>query len=103
MTRVDVLRWVAIGLFSVLVPVGIFVGRMNVRVSRREIVRDLERLFHFATVEGQPLILPSFELVKYKYDPEFKPGTGAGRCRRQLRPLLHFSGRDLHVDDLPRV
>ena len=69
----DVVRWVAIGLYSVLVPLGIFVGRMNVRASRREIVRDLERLFQFAKVDGRPLILPSFELVKYKYDPEANP------------------------------
>jgi hypothetical protein len=69
----DVLRWLAIGLFSLLVPLGIYVGRMNVRASRREIVRDLERLFQFAKVDGRPLILPSFELVKYKYDPESNP------------------------------
>jgi hypothetical protein len=68
-----VLRWTSISLFSLLVPIGIFVGRMNVRVSRREIVRDLERLFQFAKVDGRPLILPSFELVKYKYDPDANP------------------------------
>jgi hypothetical protein len=68
------LRWVAIALFSILVPIAVYVGRMNVRASRREIVRDLERLFHFAKgEEGRPLILPSFELVKYKYDPESNP------------------------------
>jgi hypothetical protein len=68
-----VLRWVSIALFSILVPLGVYVGRMNVRASRREIVRDLERLFQFANAEGRPLILPSFELVKYKYDPESNP------------------------------
>jgi hypothetical protein len=71
-----VLRWASISLFSLLVPIGIFVGRMNVRASRREIVRDLERLFQFAKVDGRPLILPSFELVKYKYDPESNPDRG---------------------------
>ena len=50
---------------------------MNVRASRREIVRDLERLFQFAKVDGRPLILPSFELVKYKYDPEANPDRAA--------------------------
>jgi hypothetical protein len=70
---VSVLRWTSILLFSLLVPIGIFVGRMNVRASRREIVRDLERLFQFAKVDGRPLILPSFELVKYKYDPDSNP------------------------------
>lgn len=69
----DALRWVAIGLFSILVPLGVYVGRLNVRASRREVVRDLERLFQFAKVDGRALILPSFELVKYKYDPEANP------------------------------
>jgi hypothetical protein len=69
----NLLRWVAIALFSILVPIAVYVGRMNVRASRREIVRDLERLFQFAKVEGRPLILPSFELVKYKYDPDSNP------------------------------
>jgi hypothetical protein len=71
--QITLLTWIAIGLFSVLVPIGIFVGRSNVRASRREIVRDLERLFHFAKADGRPLILPSFELVKYKYDPQSNP------------------------------
>ena len=67
------LRALSIALFSLIVPVGVYIGRMNVRASRREIVRDLERLFQFAKVGGRPLILPSFELVKYKYDPEANP------------------------------
>jgi len=71
-----IIRYSSILLYSVLVPVGIFVGRMNVRASRREVVRDLERLFQFAKVDGRPLILPSFELVKYKYDPESNPERG---------------------------
>jgi hypothetical protein len=33
------------------------------------------RLFSFARLpNGAPLIIPSFELVKYKYDPESNPG-----------------------------
>jgi hypothetical protein len=59
-------------LFGCMVPVGIFFGRNNIRVSRREIVRDLEHLFRFAKSNGEPLILPSFEMVKYKYDPDSK-------------------------------
>jgi hypothetical protein len=59
-------------LFGCMVPVGIFFGRNNIRVSRREIVRDLEHLFRFAKSNGAPLILPSFEMVKYKYDPDSK-------------------------------
>ena len=69
----EIPRILAIGLFSCVVPFGIFVGRNNIRLVRREIVRDLEKLFSFARSEGQPLILSSFELVKYKYDPESNP------------------------------
>ncbi len=71
------LRYLMIALFSVVVPVGIFMGRLNVRASRKEIVRDLERLFQFAKFDGRPLILPSFELVKYKYDPDSNPDRPA--------------------------
>jgi hypothetical protein len=70
----DLLRWLALLLLSCVVPIGIFVGRNNIRAFRREIVRDLERLFSFAQLpNGAPLIIPSFELVKYKYDPESNP------------------------------
>lgn len=64
---------VAVVLLSCAVPIGIFVGRHNIRVSRRDIVLDLEHLFNFAKKDGRPLILPSFELVKFKYDPESNP------------------------------
>jgi hypothetical protein len=68
------LRYLALFLLSFVVPVGIFVGRNNIRASRREIVRDLEKLFSFARLpSGEPLIIPSFELVKYKYDPASDP------------------------------
>ena len=88
------LRYALIALFSIVVPIGIFVGRMNVRASRREIVRDLERLFQFAKFDGRPLILPSFELVKYKYDPDSNPNRpadlDANSFRYYLFPVLIF-------------
>jgi len=40
-----VLRVAALILLSCVVPIGIFVGRQNIRAFRRDIVRDLERLF----------------------------------------------------------
>jgi hypothetical protein len=91
----DLLRWVSIGLFSIIVPLGVYVGRMNIRASRREIVRDLERLFQFAKVDGRPLILPSFELVKYKYDPESNPdrsslGIDANSIRYYAFPVAIY-------------
>jgi hypothetical protein len=70
----EMLTWASLVLLSCIVPLGIFVGRNNIRASRREIVRDLERLFSFARLpNGAPLIIPSFELVKYKYDPDTNP------------------------------
>ena len=70
----DLLRYIALFLLSFVVPIGVFVGRNNIRASRREIVRDLEKLFSFARLPNhKPLILPSFELVKYKYDPKSDP------------------------------
>jgi hypothetical protein len=70
----EALRWTALVMLSCVVPLGIFIGRNNIRAFRREIVRDLERLFSFACLpNGAPLIIPSFELVKYKYDPESNP------------------------------
>ena len=70
------LRLVALFLLSCAVPIGIFIGRNNIRAFRREIVRDLERLFSFAQLpDGAAIIIPSFELVKYKYDPEFQSGS----------------------------
>jgi hypothetical protein len=82
-------------MFSLLVPIGVYVGRMNVRASRREIVRDLERLFQFAKVDGRPLILPSFELVKYKYDPDANPertglDTNANSIRYYIFPVVIY-------------
>jgi hypothetical protein len=73
MTFHDIPLVVSIGLFSLVVPIGVFVGRLNVRAARKETVRDLVQLFKFAQIGGRPLILPSFELVKYKYDPKGKP------------------------------
>ena len=90
----NVLRALSIATFSLLVPLGVYVGRMNVRASRREIVLDLERLFQFAKSDGRPIILPSFELVKYKYDPESNPersgSTNANSIRYYIFPVAIY-------------
>ncbi|MFB9263416.1 hypothetical protein ACFFWD_09575 [Bradyrhizobium erythrophlei] len=90
----DILRAIAIATFSLLVPIGVYVGRMNVRASRREIVVDLERLFQFAKSDGRPIILPSFELVKYKYDPASNPErtstTNANSIRYYVFPVAIY-------------
>jgi hypothetical protein len=89
-------RWVAIALFSIIVPLGVYVGRVNVRARRREIVRALERLFEFAkNVDGRALILPSFEMVKYKYYPESNPDRTSGEVdansfRYYLFPVVMY-------------
>jgi hypothetical protein len=90
-----VLRGTSLLLLSVVVPIGIFVGRNNIRASRREVVRDLERLFSFARLANDaPLVIPSFELVKYKYDPASSPDRNI-RDNSQLL-LLFVAGLDLH-------
>ncbi|KJC62189.1 hypothetical protein UP10_02150 [Bradyrhizobium sp. LTSPM299] len=90
----SVLRMMAIATFSLLVPLGVYVGRMNVRASRHEIVLDLERLFQFAKSDGRPIILPSFELVKYKYDPKSNPkrsgSTNANSIRYYVFPVAIY-------------
>jgi hypothetical protein len=67
------LQWSAvlsILLLSIAVPAAIFLGRNNVRSRRRDLVRDLVNLFGFAKdSQGNPIIIPSLELVKWKYDP----------------------------------
>src|SRR6516165_4246448 len=67
------LQWSAvlsILLLSIAVPAAIFLGRNNVRSIRRDLVRDLVNLFGFAKdSQGDPIVIPSLELVKWKYDP----------------------------------
>jgi hypothetical protein len=70
---------VSIILFSFVVPIGILIGRSHIRASRQEIVKDLEQLFTFAKKDGKSLIIPSLELVKYKYDPDTNPHRVAAR------------------------
>lgn len=79
----DAYAWLAlriciIAMLSTVVPIGVFLGRNNVRLVRKDIVVDLERLFKFASKDDRPLILPSFELVKYKYDPGSNPDRPDG-------------------------
>ncbi|CAN5901884.1 hypothetical protein BH11PSE3_BH11PSE3_25910 [soil metagenome] len=65
----QILTYVSIFLLSVVVPLGIFIGRDGVRSTRGRLVDELANLFSFAREQdGSPLIVPSFELVKYKYD-----------------------------------
>ena len=67
----DALRVIGILMLGLVIPLAIFFGRNNLREHRRKIVRDLEKMFDFAKViDGRPIIIPSFELVRYKYDPE---------------------------------
>jgi hypothetical protein len=68
------LLFCSIALLSVVVPIGIFIGRNNVRQTRGQLVDDMAKLFSFAREQGgTPLIVPSFELIKYKYDETRDP------------------------------
>jgi hypothetical protein len=66
----DVLRPVGVLLLGLFIPLAIYCGRNNLRQQRRKIVRDLAAMFDFAKDGGRPIIIPSLELVRYKYDPE---------------------------------
>ncbi len=72
----------------------LFVGRNNIRVNRQEIIQDLEHLFNFAQAGGKPIILPSFEMVKYKYAPETNPerprGNESGSFRYYVFPVIMY-------------
>jgi hypothetical protein len=70
----DILTFTGIVLLSTVVPLAIFVARNNVRTIRGQLVDDLAQLFSFAKeAGGTPLIVPSFELIKYKYDAARDP------------------------------
>ena len=63
-------------ILSCVVPLGIFVGRNNIRAFRREFVRDLERLFSFANLpDGTQLIIPSFELPAAARSGSIRPSS----------------------------
>ncbi|MFG1378945.1 hypothetical protein [Xanthobacter autotrophicus] len=67
-------RAVLVLIFSLIVPLAIFLGRLNVKAFRREVLRDLEGLFKGVTNNNEQIpILPSFDLVKWKYYPEDNP------------------------------
>jgi hypothetical protein len=81
-----ILTVVGIVLLSTVVPLAIFVARNNVRTIRGRLVEDLTKLFSFAKVGGTPLIVPSFELIKYKYDAKRDPI----KTRSWLVPVFIF-------------
>ena len=69
----QILTFVGIVLLSTVVPLAISVALNNVRTIRGRLVEDLAKLFSFARVGATPLIVPSFELIKYKYDARRDP------------------------------
>lgn len=73
-TPLLVLIYASIVLFSFAIPLGVFIGRNNVRSSRSKLIEELEKLLAFSgTKDGVALISPSFELMKYKYDSARDP------------------------------
>ncbi len=99
----EVLRWMALVMLSCVVPLGIFVGRNNIRAFRREMVRDLERLFSFASLpNGAPLIIPSFELVNTSTIPRQIPSASCSDDPHSFS-LLSPACRDLHHPDGARL
>ena len=79
MTGMDWQSALGVALLSLALPAAIYAGRNNIRARRRELIRDLEALFDFARdSENRKIIIPSFELVKYKYDPSANPTNSEG-------------------------
>ena len=77
----NLIAYLSIALLSLAMPMCIFIGRNNVRSSRGQIVDDLAKLFNFAKEQGgTPLIVPSFELVKYKGSSGNRVGKSHGEC-----------------------
>lgn len=86
----EVLRLVGIFLLGLFIPLAIYCGRNNLRNHRRKVVRDLAAMFDFATVgSGRPIIIPSLELVKYKYDPE--SATSAPGLQEEQSGWWHYA------------
>jgi len=84
---VPALTCASIAILSFVVPLAIFAGRNNVRSTRGKLVEDLAQLFSFAREQGgTPLIVPSFELIKYKYDANRDPI----RTRSWIIPVLIY-------------
>jgi hypothetical protein len=71
----SVLPLVGTLLLGLIIPVAIYCGRNNLRNHRQKVVRDLAAMFNFATADGGPIVIPSLELVKYKYDPGSAPSA----------------------------
>lgn len=101
MTFVQFSAFATVVLLALIMPVCIFIARNNVRSSRGRIVDDLSKLFSFAKEQGgTPLIVPSFELVKYKYDETRDPIS----IRSWALPVLLFvtlSGLGLYFAFVP--
>lgn len=86
-TFLQIAPLVSVALLALIMPVCIFIARNNVRSFRSLIVDDLSKLFSFAKGQGgTPLIVPSFELVKYKYDEARDPIS----VRSWALPVLLF-------------
>lgn len=79
-------------LLAMVVPVAIYLGRNNVRAIRRDIVHGLEKMFAFAQDDqGNPIVIPSFELVKYKYEQKGKnPGDNPQSIAAYALPVTAY-------------
>jgi hypothetical protein len=100
MSMTDVImRDVVIGLLCLLLPVGILLGRSNVKHFRQKLFRGLEESYRSAGGEVDKLsLVPSFEIARYKYGvwsqdrPAHKlNGSGVHEALLYVLPCVIFS------------
>jgi hypothetical protein len=80
-----------ITMVSAIVPVAILISRNNIKRTRQQIIRDLEKVFDFTARGGEKLI-PSFEFAAYKYRalPNRRDAGSDYSHRAYLVPVLIF-------------
>ncbi len=93
----DIMQDLAIGLLCLLLPVGILMGRSNVKHFRQKLFRGLEESYRAGGGDMAKLsLVPSFEIARYKY--------GVWSEDHAVQKRLHVSGfREAMLYALPSL
>lgn len=76
-------------LLSVALPIGIFFGTYNVRLARKELIESIEQFFTVKDAAGRVVSVPSFEIVKARYEPP-KPEAVGRSVGTYVVPVILF-------------